>query len=206
MTKGLYHIEASPLICSASQWTFLLGISVIEKLKQYAADFRKNYKYLRCVAVLSHEFYSKFFRTAFLYFFLFVGAHANCHHEGTKLNCTGTFRGRPFAVKTNVKVCHNPVETDIEFKILGKIYSKQYTGDQEFLLQSLSINQYEWKAYLLNVNVKPLSNGDRKITVSSQSTFYLLKVKNRNTRKMCKICSKLAIKAMTSFWCFYCKL
>ena len=105
-----------------------------------------------------------------------------------------------------MKVCHNPVETDIEFKILGKIYSKQYSGDQDFLLQSLSINQYEWKAYLLNVNVKPLSNGDRKITVSSQSTFYLFKVKNRNTRKMCKICSKLAIKAMTSFWCFYCKL
>ena len=46
-------------------------------------------------------------------------------------------------MKNNVKVYHNTAETDIEFKILGKIYSKQYSGDQDFLLQSLSINQYE---------------------------------------------------------------
>ena len=142
---------------------------------------------------LSRDFYFNFFRTTFLYFFSLLGAHGNCHREGTKLKCTGTFKGRPFAVKTDVKVCHNPVETDIEFKILNKIYTKHYTGNQDFYLQRLSIDRYERKAYLLNVNVKPLSNGDRKITVSSQPTFYLFK-SNRNIRKRCEICSKLTIK------------
>ena len=139
------------------------------------------------------SFISIFFRTTFLYVFSLLGTHGKCHREGTKLKCTGTFKGRPFAVKTDVKVCHNPVETDIEFKILNKIYTKHYTGNQDFYLQRLSIDQYERKAYLLNVNVKPLSNGDRKITVSSQPTFYLFK-SNRNIRKRCEICSKLTMK------------
>ena len=102
---------------------------------------------------------------------LFLGAHGNCSREGTKLECTGTFKNIPFALKTDVKVCQNPVKTDIEFKILNRIFSKHYTGDGDILLRGFSVDQSERKAYLLNVNVKPLSNGDRKIRVSAQPTF-----------------------------------
>ena len=164
-----------------------------ESVKKKCEGFLKLLQISPMHWCLSREFYFDFFRATFLYFFSLLGAHGNCHREGTKLKCTGTFKGRPFAVKTDVKVCHNPVETDIEFKILNKIYTKHYTGNQDFYLQRLSIDQYERKAYLLNVNVKPLSNGDRKITVSSQPTFYLFK-SNRNIRKRCEICSKLTIK------------
>ena len=33
--------------------------------------------------------------------------------------------------------------------------------------------------------------------------IYLLKAKNRNTRTRCKVCSKLTIKILVSFWCLY---
>ena len=132
------------------------------------------------------------FQNNFFILLLFLGAHGNCNLEGTKLGCTGTFKGIPFAVKTNVKVCHNPVETDIEFKISGKTFIKHYTGDQDFLLQGYSINQYERVVYLLNVNVKPLSNGDRQITVSCELTFTCYRI----TRKRWQICSKLTIKTL----------
>ena len=62
-------------------------------------------------------------------------------------------------------MCQDPVTTDIEFEMSGKIFRKHYSGDQDFLLQGIAIDQSA-RAYLLNVNVKPLSNGDRKITVS----------------------------------------
>ena len=136
--------------------------------------------------VLFQTFQNNFF------ILLFLGAHGNCNREGTKLGCTGTFKGIPFAVKTNVKVCHNPVETDIEFKILGKTFIKHYTGDQDFLLQGISIDQYERVVYLLNVNVKPLSNGDRQITVSCQLTFTCYRI----TRKRWEVCLKLTIQTL----------
>ena len=142
----------------------------MKKLRQDATDFQKIDKYLLCVGVCHVSFIPNFSEYFFI-LLLFLGAHGNCNREGTKLGCTGTFKGIPFAVKTNVKVCHNPVETDIEFKILGKTFIKHYTGDQDFLLQGISIDQYERVVYLLNVNVKPLSNGDRQITVSCQLTF-----------------------------------
>ena len=132
------------------------------------------------------------FQNNFFILLLFLGAHENCNREGTKLGCTGTFKGIPFAVKTNVKVCHNPVETDIEFKMLGKTFNKHYTGDQDFLLRGISIDQYKGVVHLLNVNVKPLSNGDRNITVSCQLTFTCYRI----TRKRWEICSKLTIKTL----------
>ena len=132
------------------------------------------------------------FQNNFFILLLFLGADGNCNLEGTKLGCTGTFKGIPFAVKTNVKVCHNPVETDIEFKMLGKTFNKHYTGDQDFLLRGISIDQYKGVVHLLNVNVKPLSNGDRNITVSCQLTFTCYRI----TRKRWEICSKLTIKTL----------
>ena len=163
----------------------------MKKLKQDAADFQKFDKYsgtLESVTWVSFQT----FQNNFFILPLFLGAHGNCHREGTKLKCTGTFKGRPFAVKTDVKVCHNPVETDIEFKILDKTFIKHYTGDQDFLLQGISFDQYKGVVYLLNVNVKPLSNGDRKITVSCQLTFTCYRI----TRKWWEVFSKLTIQTL----------
>ena len=103
---------------------------------------------------------------------LLLGAHGTCSREGTKLECTGTFKDIPFTLKTDVKVCQNPVKTDIEFKILNRIFSKHDIEEQDIRLRGFSIDQPERLAvYLLNVNVQPLSNGDRKIRVSSQLIF-----------------------------------
>ena len=132
------------------------------------------------------------FQNNFFILLLFLGAHGNCNLEGTKLGCTGTFRVIPFTLKTDVKVCHNPVETDIEFKILGKTFNKHYTGDHDFLLQGISIDQYKGVVYLLNVNAKPLSNGDRKIKVSCQLTFTCYRI----NRKWWEVFSKLTIQTL----------
>ena len=82
----------------------------------------------------------------------------------TILNCTGTFKNKPFTVETDVKACQNSVKTDIKLKILGLVFTKKFTGDQDIPLLGLTIGKST--VFLLNVDVKPLSNGDQKILVS----------------------------------------
>ena len=56
-------------------------------------------------------------------------------------------------------------------------------------------------AYLPNSN-----NGKSRFLLIS-AKIYQFKVSNRNTRKRCEVCSKLAVETstttMTSLWCFY---
>lgn len=95
---------------------------------------------------------------------LFLGVYGDCYRVGTKLNCTGTFKNKPYTVETDVNACQNPVKIDIKLKILGLVFTKKYTGDQDIPLLGLTIDKST--VFLLNVNVKPLSIGDQKITVS----------------------------------------
>ena len=44
------------------------------------------------------------------------------------------------------------------------------------------------------------------LTLQNPANIYLFKFNNRKTRKRSEICSKLTIKTLTSFWCFYCLL
>ena len=54
----------------------------------------------------------------------------------------------------------------------------------------------------LSLNLK--SRGSATVV---QAGNYMFKVKNRNTRTRCELCSKLTIKALErrqAFWCLYC--
>ena len=94
----------------------------------------------------------------------FLGVSGECYRVSPKFNCTGTFKNKPYTGETDVNACQNPVKIDIKLKILGLVFMKDYTGDQDIPLLGLTINKST--VFLLNVNVKPLSNGDQKITVS----------------------------------------
>ena len=56
----------------------------------------------------------------------------------------------------------------------------------------------------LSLSLKLKSRGSATVV---QVGNYMFKVKNRNTRTRCELCSKLTIKALErrqAFWCLYC--